>query len=242
MKANNKVSRAIAAMNDGTGTFSDVQAAVASFPFDRPPKPPRSLYEIGLAWDYERRVDSFPDSCEAAFFRGELTREQMDDLRAIVTSGPRYFGDFDPDDLEGEPYRVRALIRVDYTPRAVQASPGEDIWQLIDRDELIADVYLERPPAFRELHAEELNVTPVRYAVVRDLADIPEPNGWHVAQRLAKFDAGEAHFEELRHLCARAVFAPPRDLETLLAASTALTDDDLAELRILATPTAANEA
>lgn len=79
----NRVQEAIRAFHDGTGTFDEVRAEVATFRFGRPPEI-RSLKDLGENWDYQPVHDSFRDTVEVAYFEGKLTLEQVNELRDIV--------------------------------------------------------------------------------------------------------------------------------------------------------------
>lgn len=79
----NRVTTAIDAFHDGTGTFEQVREAVATFRFGRPPDI-RSLKDLGDNWEYREVTDSFRDTVEVAYFEGKLTLDQVNELRGIV--------------------------------------------------------------------------------------------------------------------------------------------------------------
>lgn len=80
----NPVAQALANMKAGTGTFQDVQTAVANFEFDPLPPPPTNLEGLFDEEVYVRVPNSFRDTVTSGLFNGTLTRDQYNQLAAIA--------------------------------------------------------------------------------------------------------------------------------------------------------------
>lgn len=73
---------ALAAYERGQGTFDQVREAVAAATFTH--RPARSLNELAATWFDRPAPDSWASTVQAALFTGVITRDQYEELSALV--------------------------------------------------------------------------------------------------------------------------------------------------------------